>query len=160
MTSTRWWSSVCGCSCQLDHGSGFTARHTDAGPRQYTDAGPRQYCTLMPRRETELESIDGLLLRAIGSCLRITANRFRTLLNMALRNSVRTDCALTSIFTSSCVGGGKGQKSRTLYFTPDSPDVCADCPSAWTASFVAWEAPGFRRGMASYCHCLEPSLLA
>ena len=87
---------------------------------------PDSYCTLMPQEgwcETELDSIDGQLLRAIGNCLQITADRFRALLNTTLRNGFRTDCALTRVSTSRYVGGGKGQKSRTLYFTPDSPEA-------------------------------------
>ena len=67
--------------------------------------------------------MDEQLLRAIGNCLQIMANRFRALLNTALRTSFRIDCVLTRISTSRYVGGGKGKKFHTLSFTPDSPEA-------------------------------------
>ena len=111
LTSTRRWPLVCACRCQRGHGSPLCCKaHWCWSP------GPDSNCTLMPQEEwceTELDSIDWQLLLTIGNCLLITADRFRALLNAALRNSFRTDCALTRISTSRHVGGGKGQKYST-----------------------------------------------
>ena len=115
-----------------------------------------------------MDCIDGQLLRAMGNCLQITADRFRALLNTALRNGFKTNCAQIRIFTSRYVWSGKGQKSRTL-FTRDSPEAEAVVSMDAVSVLIGLDRHpslgrhlGCRRGMVTFTkpHCPRRTLYA